>query len=65
MREPGWDSKVIARIATEKYFSWEWMFKDHKWPERGRKMMPAAHRRIKEKYGSVAAFAAKHGVDCG
>jgi hypothetical protein len=59
-RKPGWDAKVISRVATDRYGSMDKMFEAHKWPERGSRMMTSAPGRIKSAYGSVAAFEEKH-----
>ncbi|HEY0026785.1 MAG TPA: hypothetical protein VGC35_02850 [Allosphingosinicella sp.] len=36
------------------------MFEAHEWPERGADMMRKVQTRVKESYGSVAAFVAQH-----
>lgn len=58
--EPGGDAKAISRIANERYGSFEKMFQHHGWPERGSEMMRKVQTRVKETYGSVAAFAREH-----
>lgn len=58
--EPGGDAKAISRIASERYGSFEKMFEHHSWPERGADLMRKVQTRVKESYGSVAAFALKH-----
>ncbi len=59
---PGWDAKIIHRIAKEQYGGLEAMFKAHDWPERGKAMMPKVQWRVCESYGTVKAFAKKHGA---
>jgi hypothetical protein len=58
--EPGGDAKAIARIAADRYQGFLGMFERHGWPERGSEMMRKVQTRIKEHYGSVAAFVEKH-----
>jgi hypothetical protein len=60
-RTPGWDSKLIAKIAQEKFGGYAEMFDHLNWPERGTKMVPAVQSRVKEKFGSVEAFAEFYG----
>jgi hypothetical protein len=59
-RQPGWDSKTIARIAKAHYGGYPGMFKAHGWPERGAKMMTAAPKRIVAQWGSISEFEAQH-----
>jgi hypothetical protein len=59
-RAPGWDAKIIHEIARDHYGGLGGMFDKHGWPETGNKMMPTVQRRVKEDYGSVEAFMAKH-----
>jgi hypothetical protein len=59
-RNPGWDAKVISRVATDYYRGMDKMFAAHKWPERGSRMMTSAPSRIKAVYGSIEAFEEKH-----
>ncbi len=58
-RGPGWDAKIIHRIARQHYGGLEAMFKAHDWPERGKDMMPKVQKRISQTYGSVEKFACK------
>ena len=58
--KPGWDSKAIHSIAGTYYGGLEQMFVKHGWPERGDKLMPNVQRHVKETYGDVEAFVAKH-----
>ncbi|MBY8338401.1 hypothetical protein KYN89_15235 [Alteriqipengyuania sp. NZ-12B] len=58
--EPGGDAKAIARIATDHYGGYEAMFVKNDWPERGSDMMRKVQTRVKETYGSVAAFVDAH-----
>ncbi|PBN41646.1 hypothetical protein [Sphingobium sp. D43FB] len=60
--EPGGDAKAISRIASAKYGSFLAMFEKHGWPERGSDMMRKVQTRVKEEYGSVAAFVLRHEV---
>ena len=57
-RGPGWDSKAIHSVAKEHYGGLYEMYVSHGWPERGSDMMRHVQRRVKEDYGSVAAFVA-------
>lgn len=59
-KEPGWDAKEISRIAAQHYGGFHGMFERHGWPERGSDMMRKVQTRVKEDYGSIAAFAEKH-----
>jgi hypothetical protein len=59
-RPPGWDAKEISRVANDQYGGMDKMFAAHKWPERGSRMMMSAERHVKQAYGSVENFAAKH-----
>lgn len=59
--EPGGDAKAISRIASQRYGGFEGMFEHHDWPERGSDMMRKVQTRVKESYGSVAAFVDAHG----
>lgn len=54
---PGWDAKVIHKIAREEFGGLEEMFETHEWPERGSDMMRQVQRHVKETYGSIKAFA--------
>lgn len=58
--EPGGDAKAISRIARERYGDFERMFEHHDWAERGSDMMRKVQTRVKESYGSVAAFVEAH-----
>jgi hypothetical protein len=58
--EPGWDAKAISDIAARRYGGFADMFEKHGWPERGSEMMRKVQTRVKESYGSIAAFVAKH-----
>ncbi len=57
---PGWDAKVIHKIAKEKFGGLEQMFEKHEWSERGSDMMRHVQRRVREAYGSIRAFADEH-----
>jgi hypothetical protein len=57
---PGGDAKAIAAIAKARYGGFLPMFEHHGWPERGSDMMRKVQTRVKETYGSVAAFERKH-----
>lgn len=59
-KEPGWDAKEISRVATERYGGFAQMFEKHGWPERGSDMMRKVQMRVKEHYGSIAAFVDQH-----
>lgn len=61
--EPGGDAKAIARIAKERYGSFDAMFRQHGWSEEGSDMMRKVQSRVKEQYGSVAAFVEHHEKD--
>jgi hypothetical protein len=58
--EPGGDAKEISRIASGHYGGFLAMFEHHGWSERGSDMMRKVQTRVKEEYGSVSAFVAKH-----
>lgn len=57
---PGWDAKAISRIATAHFGgSYKAMFEAHNWDLKdGQQYMHQAATRIKDTYGSIAAFAA-------
>jgi hypothetical protein len=57
---PGWDAKAIGEIAARHYGNFTIMFERNGWPERGQDMMRKVQSRVKEDYGSIAAFVAKH-----
>lgn len=59
-KEPGWDAKAIAEVAARNYGNFTNMFEHHHWPERGQDMMRKVQTRVKEEYGSITAFVAKH-----
>jgi len=58
--EPGGDAKAIANIASKHYGGFKGMFKAHGWAERGSDMMRKVQTRVKDHYGSIAAFAHYH-----
>lgn len=58
--EPGGDAKAILRIAMARYGGYPGMFEQHGWAERGSDMMRKVQTRVKEHYGSVAAFVDHH-----
>ena len=57
---PGGDAKAISEVARRVFGGYTQMFEAHGWPERGSNMMQKVQTRVKEHYGSVAAFDAKH-----
>jgi len=57
--QPGWDAKEITRIASQQFGGFPEMFDAHGWPERGSDMMRKVQSRVKETYGSIAAFSEK------
>ncbi len=57
---PGGDAQAIARIAATYYGGFMGMFDAHKWPERGSDMMRKVQTRVKDHYGSIAAFVEAH-----
>jgi hypothetical protein len=59
-KEPGWDAKAISEIASRHYGGFTAMFERNEWPERGSEMMRKVQTRVKEKFGSIAAFVADH-----
>ena len=60
-RKPGWDAKVIHRIAKgPPYRGLQGLFERHGWPERGSKMMLTAPGHVKAEYGSIEAFERDH-----
>lgn len=59
-KTPGWDAKAISDIASRHYGGFLAMFEKHGWPERGSDMMRKVQARVKESYGSIGAFVAKH-----
>ena len=58
--EPGGDAKAISRIAMTRYGGYSGMFEHHGWAERGSDMMRKVQTRVKEQYGSIAAFVDHH-----
>ncbi|WP_192966884.1 hypothetical protein [Phycobacter azelaicus] len=58
--EPGGDAKAISRIAKTHFGgSYKIMFEAHGWElEDGQQYMHQASSRIKDTYGSIAAFEA-------
>jgi len=58
--EPGGDAQAISRIASARYGSFAAMFEQHGWAERGSDMMRKVQTRVKEHYGSIAAFVDYH-----
>ncbi|HHK74831.1 MAG TPA: hypothetical protein ENJ57_06665 [Rhizobiales bacterium] len=60
LRTPGWDAKIIHKIAKEKYGSLLGMFEKHGWTERGSDMMRFVQTRVKETYGSAENFLRNH-----
>ena len=58
--EPGGDAKAISEIANRRYGGFEGMFEHHGWEERGSNMMRKVQTRVKDTYGSVAAFVEAH-----
>ena len=59
-KAPGWDAKAISEIAARHYGDFTKMFVHHRWPERGQDMMRKVQTRVKDEYGSIAVFVAKH-----
>ncbi len=59
-KPPGWDAKAISDIAARHYGGFAQMFEKHDWPERGSDMMRKVQTRLKQEYGSIDAFVAKH-----
>ncbi len=59
---PGGDAQAISRIANAVYGGFHNMFEAHDWPERGSDMMRKVQTRVKEHYGSIAAFASRHAL---
>ena len=57
---PGRDAKAIGEVAARNYGNFTKMFEHHHRPERGQDMMRKVQTRVKEDYGSIAAFIAKH-----
>lgn len=55
-KPPGWDAKVISQIAKEHFGSFEKMFIEMEWPERGSDMMRKVQSHVKHKFGSVENF---------
>ncbi len=57
-KQPGWDAKAISRIAKAHFNgSYRVMFAHHRWTlEDGQQFMHQAAPRIKQEYGSIAAF---------
>lgn len=53
---PGGDQAAIARIAGQVFGNYEALFSAHGWPWPGTQAMNQAATRIKERYGSIAAF---------
>ena len=61
-RAPGWDAIAIHEIAKTHYGGLLEMYEHHRWPERGSNMMRQVQKRIKETYGDVATFIARHKI---
>ena len=59
-KAPGWDAKAISRVASDAYGGLLAMYEKHGWPERGSEMMQKVQARVKEAYGSVEEFVARH-----
>jgi hypothetical protein len=59
-KSPGWDAKAISEIASQHYGGFAGMFEKHGWPERGSDMMRKVQTRVKQDYGSIDDFVAKH-----
>ena len=58
--EPCGDAKAIAGIAARNCDGFAGLFENHGWPERGSDMMRKVQTRVKDHYGSVAAFVTHH-----
>ena len=58
--EPGGDAKAISLVANKVYGGYREMFEAHEWAERGSEMMRKVQTRVKETYGSIAAFLTEH-----
>ena len=58
-RSPGWDAKLISKIAKNHYGGFKEMFEAHGWPERGSQMMQSVQSRVAETYGSIRLFEKK------
>lgn len=59
-RSPGWDKRAVNRIAKDTYGGLAAMFKAHGWHRDGRTYGQVAPTRVKQTYGSVAAFERLH-----
>ncbi|MGB0908592.1 MAG: hypothetical protein ACPGVT_13975 [Maricaulaceae bacterium] len=59
-KPPGWDAKIISKIANEHFGGFVEMFEAKGWPERGSDMMRKVQKRVKEEYGSVLNFEEKY-----
>lgn len=59
-KTPGWDAKAISDIAARHYGGFTGLFEKHDWLERGSDMMCKVQSRVKQTYGSIDAFVAKH-----
>ena len=59
-RTPGWDAKAIHRIASDKFGGLLQLYEHHGWSERGSDMMRQVQKRVRETYGCVDNFVAKH-----
>ncbi len=62
-RAPGWDAKLVFKIAEEKFGGTLPMMQHYGWPERGKRMMSGAMVGVKREFGSVEAFAKHHGFE--
>lgn len=62
-RPPGWDAKIIHKIAKEHFGGLQNMYEHHGWPERGSEMMRFVQKHVKETYGSVDDFATRFAQD--
>ena len=57
---PGGDAKAISLVANKVYGGYREMFEAHDWAERGSDMMRKVQTRVRDTYGSIEAFYAKH-----
>ena len=59
-KTPGWDAKAISDVAARHYDGFNGLFEKHEWSERGSDVMRKVQSRVKDTYGSIDAFVAKH-----
>lgn len=62
-RGPGWDQQAISRISKQMFGGLREMFEYYGWEWTGNRAMSDAASLIKDRYGSIDAFADRYDVD--